>query len=150
IFQVSVRGGKAEPLTKMDGSGGSHQFPSFLPDGRHFLYSSANGIYVAALDGSQTSRILDAGGAEYSSTGNLVFLRGDRLLAQRFDQVWLTLIGDPAPLADHVLRAAPGYSVSDAGPIIYRTASARPDATPQLCLVRPVRQGVGTDSYSFG
>src|SRR6185369_402054 len=59
IFRVSASGGPVEPVTKFDSSRreGSHRWPRFLPDGRHFLYTIRSatpewrGIYVGSLDG---------------------------------------------------------------------------------------------------
>ena len=40
IFRVSAAGGEPKPVTTLDESRGEtqHRWPSFLPDGRHFLY----------------------------------------------------------------------------------------------------------------
>src|SRR5207247_424137 len=50
LFRVAAAGGQPTPLTRPDGSHGegSHRFPSFLPDGRHFLYLAvpSNTIWV--------------------------------------------------------------------------------------------------------
>ena len=60
IYRVPAAGGTAAPVTKLDASAkeGSHRWPHFLPDGRHFLFSvrseltDRRGIYVGSLDGS--------------------------------------------------------------------------------------------------
>ena len=45
ILQVPAKGGEAKPLTRLDASRGetTHDFPVFLPDGRHFLYTIHSG-----------------------------------------------------------------------------------------------------------
>ena len=76
-------------------SGESFRWPSFLPDGRHFLYlsiagtGSATGISAASLDSKETRRIAVAdSGAIYSPPGYVLFRTGDRLVAQPFDEAW--------------------------------------------------------------
>src|SRR4029453_16702772 len=63
IRRVSADGGGGKAATT-SAAGVSHRTPRFLPDGQHFLYSvdgspDIRGIYVAALDGSGTRRLLD-------------------------------------------------------------------------------------------
>jgi len=40
LFRVSASGGSPSPVTTLDSGSGeqAHEFPFFLPDGRHFLY----------------------------------------------------------------------------------------------------------------
>src|SRR5262249_39734926 len=73
--------------------------PEFLPDGNHFFVvggSSADlstvGLYVSSLDGMQPRRILKdnssalyAPPADGTSSGHLLFLRQNTLMAQAFD-----------------------------------------------------------------
>ena len=60
LFRVSASGGEAVAVTKLDRQS-SHRFPSFLPDGRHFLFYAqgtpdTGGIYLGSLDSRQTRR----------------------------------------------------------------------------------------------
>ena len=58
MFRVPAGGGDCAPLTTLDTARGElgHRFPSFLPDGRHFVYlreagkPESAGIYVGSLD----------------------------------------------------------------------------------------------------
>ena len=58
LLRVSDQGGRAEPVTTLDikQDDVSHRWPSFLPDGRHFLYFGVSvndgrrGVYVGSLD----------------------------------------------------------------------------------------------------
>jgi dipeptidyl aminopeptidase/acylaminoacyl peptidase len=104
--------------------------PSFLSDGRHFLYyaggsSSANGIYLGALDTFETRRLTssDVGNGAVYASRQLVFIRQGVLLAQSFDLASLQLSGDPVPVVDRVAINA-ALSASEAGLIAYRTGSA--------------------------
>jgi serine/threonine protein kinase len=65
VFRVSSAGGSPTPVTSVDPSQQQvgHGWPSFLPDGKHFLYTVLNsnpensGIYVGSLD-SKASKLL--------------------------------------------------------------------------------------------
>jgi eukaryotic-like serine/threonine-protein kinase len=120
IMRVAASGGSASPLTVRDPSHGeiSHAFPSFLPDGRHFIYSRymskslGTGLYIGSLDArpeEQSSKPLmaaEAGGVYVpspdSDPGQLLFIRGGALLAQSFDPRGLKLVGEPVTVSDRV------------------------------------------------
>jgi eukaryotic-like serine/threonine-protein kinase len=142
LSRVSASGGDCSPLTKLDTSRGEtfHRFPSFLPDGRHFLYlrissnPANNGIYVGSLEAvapdQSGTRILAAqSGAVYAPTpnqqrGHLLFLREGVLMAQPFDPGGMKLIGDAIPVTEQV-GSGPGavggyFSASSTGVLAYR------------------------------
>jgi Tol biopolymer transport system component len=115
-----------------------HRFPTFLPDGRHFLYYVAGrpdvrGVYVGQLDGSQSQRLLDADApAVYAppvaaATGQLLFVRQSVLWAQDFDAGKLELSGIPFKVAEQIAidsgRNVAALGASAAGSIVYRTGS---------------------------
>ncbi|MDX2042077.1 MAG: protein kinase [Acidobacteriota bacterium] len=109
LHQVSDRGGVPTPVTRLDGARLEYQhiYPRFLPDGRHFVFfvRSAQpeniGIKLGSLDQPQTSFLLRSDtNAEYSTAGYLLFLRGEKILAQRFDAEARSLRGDPVTLAE--------------------------------------------------
>jgi serine/threonine protein kinase len=117
LKRVSATGGTPALLTKVDASRGEvqHISPSFLPDGRHFLYvrvvPGANGTYLGSLDVSPEladSRPLVAGRAVYapplpSEPGRILFLQPNgTLMAQVFDASRAELEGDPTPIAEGV------------------------------------------------
>ena len=60
LSRVSETGGAPAPLTKVET--GTHRWPWFLPDGRHFLYMAArgksNGIHLASLDSDEDKRLV--------------------------------------------------------------------------------------------
>ena len=106
----------------------SHQFPQFLPDGRHFLYYTLDakppGVHVGQLDGSETKRLLDGGPAVFVPTGHLLFPRQGTLFAQAFDPVRLALTGNPFRVAEHVASELGALSASATGTLVFRTGSA--------------------------
>jgi len=109
IFRVPAEGGAPEALTALDANETGHYWPSFLPDGRHFLFSawsgepSARAVYASSLDSKDKTRILAVeSNAAYSATGHLLFHRGKAVYAQAFDPKALTLSGEPARVADEI------------------------------------------------
>ena len=107
VYRVAAAGGTPQPVTHLDSSKneGSHRWPQFLPDGRHFLFTARSGladhrsVYVGALDEEPRHEIfrLDSA-ARYVAPGYLLFLDGDTLLAQSFDSGRLVLSGQPTPI----------------------------------------------------
>jgi Tol biopolymer transport system component len=146
LMRVSAAGGSASPLTVLDPSRheARHILPSFLPDGRHFLYvrlsstSSTpenNGVHVGSLDAKpeeQSSKLLVATqyGAAYVPTsggdsGQLLFVRDGTLFAQPFDARRLELSAEPVTVAEQIgsnLGFA-FFSVSVSDRLVYRAGS---------------------------
>jgi Tol biopolymer transport system component len=134
LFLVSANGGAPRQITTLDSTHGEtgHRFPMFLPDGRHFLYSSLPphdgkfGIRVGSIDGGKPERLLGASsGAVYAAPGYLLFLNGLALTAQRFDAGSLKLSGEPISLRDAVnpsnVSGAPGFSAARSRVLAYPT-----------------------------
>ena len=141
LYRVSAGGGATTQVTTLDAAEGDaqHWYPSFLPDGRHFVYfvvgSKAGGltdpraIYLGSLDSKESPRLLVRGGsnARYAN-GHLVYLREGTLVAQRFDPATLSFTGDPMPIVEQVQIAGAGttgvagaFTVSDVGLLAYQT-----------------------------
>jgi Tol biopolymer transport system component len=92
LYKVSANGGPAEPVTTLDSAQTAHRFPEFLPDGVHFLYAAIPGrgqgfdIFVGSTDGGPHELLMNCDGVpRYAEPGWLVYTRGGRVLAQRFD-----------------------------------------------------------------
>jgi eukaryotic-like serine/threonine-protein kinase len=93
ILRVAEAGGAPVPSTRLDKSKGetSHGWPSFLPDGRHFLFTAyaeegGGGVYAASLDSPQVTQVLPQPvPAQYVDPGYLLFRRDNRLIARPFD-----------------------------------------------------------------
>ena len=138
IMRVSEAGGVATPITVLDRSHGdvAHNEPWFLPDGKHFLYLRERGTDGAISAGSldvkpeaQDSKRLIAAwlaGAYVPSSdsafGQLLFLRGQTLMAQSFDAGHLKLSGDPVRVVEEPLQAywdTGTFSVSANGTLVY-------------------------------
>ena len=117
-----------------------HRYPTFLPDGRHFLYSipsgqkETRGVYLGSLDGTVKRRLLDdvtvikymaaVPGDTASGAGWLVFGRDGALLARPFDTSRLEFTGEPFSLSDKVGSDLVSitystFSVSDNGVLVF-------------------------------
>src|SRR5262249_1732019 len=123
ISRIAAAGGQASPVTPPAPI--IQNSPSFLPDGRRFLFHVRNndpngrGIYLGSLDRSKPRRLLDAEDnfAFHAGSGQLLFVRRGILLAQRLDADRVQLLGSPYQVAD---RIGGRVSVSDDGSIAYR------------------------------
>jgi Tol biopolymer transport system component len=138
ILRVSSSGGMVTPVTEPDASRqeGSHRFPQFLPDGRHFLFSVRSsvadqaGAYAGSLDG-KTKKLLIPGNttALYAPSGHVLFLNGDTLMGQAFDAERLELKGQAFLVEGGVGRSSTGsgsYSVSGTGTLGYAGTLSTP------------------------
>jgi serine/threonine protein kinase len=113
LQRVADSGGTPEPVggTDLPKDAFGQLWPSFLPDGKHFLYvewryhgpgAKDNVVWIGSLDGEKPRRLpLTFTNAEYSA-GYLLFNRDKDLLAQRFDLKYLELRGRAHPVAQNV------------------------------------------------
>ena len=131
LFQVAAAGGKPTPVTMLNQSRQevAHLWPQFLPDNRHFLFlvqsrrPEYTGIYVGSLDSNESTLVLNTSlKARFAAPGYLLFMRGQALMAQRFDTKALTVIGEPSPIADGVgtfiAYGTAAFSTSDTGVVV--------------------------------
>jgi serine/threonine protein kinase len=138
LMKVSDRGGVAVPLTTVGGTGEifSDELPSFLPDGRHFIYTHGastlenNPIYLSSLDAKpgQEKLLMNSRLAVMyvpspdPEAAHLLFMRERTLLAQTFDPIRLELTGAPVPIAEDVgsFLVHGLFSASSNGVMAYR------------------------------
>ncbi|MDA2931469.1 protein kinase, partial [Acidobacteria bacterium AH-259-O06] len=141
LHRVSAAGGEATPVTTLDQSRQeiSHQWPYFLPDGRHFLYlarsqqQEQSGIYIGSLDSKESKFLLRAdSNVAYAPPGYLLFGREQTLMAQPFDVKNLQVTAEPFPIVEQVGRYTSAsvmtFSVSENGVLVYHsggTANSR-------------------------
>lgn len=139
IMQVSAWGGVPTFLTTTGGRNEIHAFPSFLSDGRHFVYLRApenSGIYIGSLDAKpeqqSSKRILATSlmavyaPSSDAGSGRLFFMRDGTLLAQMFEERRLELVGEPTPVAEQVgtFLLSAGFSASANGVIAFRAGKS--------------------------
>jgi hypothetical protein len=144
LFSISERGGPPKPATPADPeSGKAHRWPSFLPDGRHFLYfqdwgiasGRPNGIYAGSLDGGEPKLVsTDVSGSVFFASGHLLYLQDGSLMAQPFDPQRLELAGPAATVFSQELEKDEAFSranlsLSENGVAIFQSLS---DAASEL------------------
>ncbi len=108
IRAVSADGGEVTAATRIDEDSeiGTQRFPSFLPDGKRFLFyaSSGSGIEPGTLWlgelSSLDAKLLGPANSSgiWAAPGYLLYVTGESLVAHRFDDRRNDLVGDPAPL----------------------------------------------------
>jgi serine/threonine protein kinase len=140
LFRLSASGGDPEQITTLDSTSGetAHRFPQFLPDGRHYLYTSLPpkegkfDIYVGQLDSPKREFLLSASsGALYAEPGYLLYQHNGSLVVQQFDASSRRLRATPVTLRESMaltgFSGGPGFSVSANGTLAYTTLRL-PDA----------------------
>jgi eukaryotic-like serine/threonine-protein kinase len=147
VMQVSASGGSPSPLTALNRSRGEvvHVEPSFLPDGRHFVYlrrstvPENNGVYIGSLDArpeAQSSKRLIATqfGPAFAPSGDdgsgqLLFVRDGALMAEPFDGRRMESSGEPTTVAEQVgtYIGLGFFSVAANGALVYRTGGPSGD-----------------------
>ena len=112
IRVVGEGGGTPRAATVIDHAHGEFgsAWPSFLPDGRHFLFLGlgrrADQTLLKVGD-TRSSKVVVLGSGSYSRVeyvepGYILFARDRSLLAQPFDAGAMKLRGDPFPVVDDV------------------------------------------------
>lgn len=126
LLRVPDQGGRAEPVTTLDISQDdvSQRWPSFLPDGRHFLYlgvsvnDSRRGVYIDSLDGPIPRPVqplfLSDSGAIYApgasrSEGFVLSANAGRIEVRPFDADRLVVTGDARALEMNAAAASPHH-----------------------------------------
>jgi Tol biopolymer transport system component len=137
VFRIQADGDEPTQVTRLRPSEPLHAFPSFLPDGEHFIYfvggdSTTRGIYLAALSAPEGRRLLEVDSpAVFAPPDHLLVVRAGRLLAQRLDPARWDVAGSALPVAESIAMGTvvtrPVAAVSaSAGHIAYRSGSASP------------------------
>jgi Tol biopolymer transport system component len=126
LSRVSAEGGSARSATTLERQR-NHSQPQFLADGQHFLFNAdgppdARGLFLGSLDSPQTTRLTAEGNlAGWMPKGWVLWVRDQRLVAQRLDLNTRSLVGEQLTVAD-----SPGaVSVSASGVIAYRSSGSR-------------------------
>lgn len=122
-------------------AGEVNAMPSFLPDGRHVLYTAYQladiaaftpvALYVQALDSPERSKIIDVGSRNVQyANGRLLYVLDGTLMAQPFDPNRRSVTGEATPIAAEIqrdLRNRDGhFSASQTGVLVYQTGVGEP------------------------
>jgi len=135
VFRVSQAGGDPVQITVVDSTlhETAHRFPRFLPDGRHYSFVTLPGrdgkidTWIGELGTTKRTLVVSAAsGALFAPSGQMVFMRGQSLMAQPFDLGRLRMTGEPTLIGDapenlNILGSIPA-SVSDNGILLYPTS----------------------------
>ena len=125
ISQIAASGGRVSPATRLSKDETSHEYPSFLPDGQHFLYISnppgrPNRIKLGVLGKPEQDGIdIAPGNRAAFASDHLLFVRAGHIQAQPFNPRTRKLSGDPQTVGE-----ARTFSVSQNGVLAYHESSA--------------------------
>jgi eukaryotic-like serine/threonine-protein kinase len=134
IFRISATGGDPRPALEVGPEATSAVAPSFLPDGRRFLFWQSNpdpnqaGIWVASLDKpGQTLVLATPTRGAFVPPDSLVYVQGESLFARRMDLRSFRL-GDATRVTDGVdainrVLGRAAFSASANG-LVYRRGSS--------------------------
>ena len=137
LYRIAADGGSETAVTKINQSNDevAHAWPQFLPDGRHFLYTTISrghneAVYVGSLDSKETKRLFDSRWkAAYAAAldggeGYLLSIRNGNLMAQGFDPTRLQLAGKPVLLTEKLSDFGHDayFTVAANGTLAYRLA----------------------------
>src|SRR5215469_17130274 len=122
LYRVPDTGGAAVPVTTLDAfrRENSHRWPSFLPDGRHFLYfarshdAENSGVFLGSLNSNETRQLwkMESNAvyvaAPRGKSGYLLAVQEGTLVARPFDANHLRFTAEAFPIAERVGRVTPG------------------------------------------
>ena len=142
IMRVPAAGGEAVQVTTRDPARAErvHAWPSFLPDGKHFIYlriasdPALSGLFVRATDAKpgdadvkklltttlRAQFIEDKGDA--TGQGTLLFQRDEMLFAQKLNIKSLSLVGEASMIVPKIgrTRAYGFFDASVSGRLVHR------------------------------
>jgi serine/threonine protein kinase len=124
---VSATGGTPRTVIPLASDEAFHSLPRFIDGGRRFIFVAGVGseirgggqrrLRIASVGRSDSRVMFDIG--EYVSPvavaeGQFVFLRGNTLMAQPFDDASGSLVGEPVPILDrvHLIASRPYGAIS--------------------------------------
>jgi Tol biopolymer transport system component len=137
LLKISASGGATSPATEFDPArkDGTHRWPSFLPDGRHFFFYASPGtgtepgtLCLGSLDAAATRTLAPSqSNGVFLPPHSVVFAFGKALVAQDFDPDRLTLAGSAVSLGLELpgslgLAGFRYLSAAAPGTLVYRQA----------------------------
>ena len=149
LTRVSASGGATSRVTALDASRNEsrHAFPTFLPDGRHFLYLRTSvqtpensGVFLGSIDvkpEEQDSRRLVATTiapvyvpSRARNPGYLLIFREGTVSGYAFDEERMAIVGEPVTVLQQVgVYVGSGFfSASHTGVLVYRSSAASQNA----------------------
>jgi Tol biopolymer transport system component len=135
LQRVAHTGGTPSRATELDVSRGefSHRWPSFLPDGKTFLFSVGTvgdwdeaEIFAQTLDGQRTLVLKGGTNARYLDAGYLAYGHKGAIWIVPFDAKGLKVNGTPQKVIDGVAASVDGaaqFGVSPDSTVVYVPAN---------------------------
>jgi Tol biopolymer transport system component len=132
VYTIPQAGGTPALVPIVDPEHRPLQWPTFLPDGRHFLISSTNGgVFLCSLDDPAIRKVSDARSRVEYSAGHLFFEQDGGLYAQPFDLSRFETSGAAVRLSEKIgygfgsfIERA--FSVSAAGRLVFAGGTWQP------------------------
>ena len=131
LRQISADGSDPTVLVPSDAEVGYNwpRFPDVLPSGKAIIYTVGGQTEVFLLDTNQRKILVEnAIWAKYVTSGHLIFLRNQALMAAPFDLERLKITGPAVPIVENVRRDAsrfvPQITVSSTGTLAYAMAGS--------------------------
>ena len=160
IWRVSAGGGSVTVAMKPDSTRKEVgvAWPYFLPDGKHFVFSGNSpegpiSLRVGALDEEGSTFLSDLQSRVEYSSGYLVYVSQNTMVARPFSTKMRTFTGDPFPVTDRIEIGSLGlvdFSLSQTGDLAYITQAA--ELKSRLLWTNRAGQELGTvgDPSVFG
>ena len=136
VLKVPAAGGTPVEVTSLDQTqrDTTHRFPSFLPDGKHFLFlagphvgdETTDVICVGSTETKMRKPLIQVTSNAMYYDGWILFVRDQILMAQKFDPRKLELSGDPIALPEQRIEFDPitgrsFFSIAANGTLVYET-----------------------------
>jgi Tol biopolymer transport system component len=136
LRRLSVADGRVTDVYRVDPGVSFQNFPSFLPDGRRFLFSQESndparrGVFLGMLDSPHVTRLLpEPATAIVSPRGCVLYGRQGSLFAQGFDLESNRLTGDPVSIGTGLGGIGPSTAVALSGnTLVWANDTAMPPA----------------------
>jgi Tol biopolymer transport system component len=157
LYRIPADGGMPVELTTLDRAKQeiSHRWPRFLPDGRHVLFM--NRVATANLNRYTITAVTTTGGIRKAlveamspgvyGDGRMLFLRDEKLFAQPFDPVSVTLSGDPELVAQPVWSDVQGTAGLIGFDAAARVLAWRPALSRRVRMMWKNRDGTTREEF---
>ena len=146
LQQVSDAGGTAQTLARLEKGENQHDMPEFLPSGKAVLFDAWSGdtfntsfqaskiVAHSVVTGERRNLIQGAAGPRYVSSGHLIYVQGESLMAVPFDPQRLAVTGAAVPVVEGILQSSQ-WSVSAKGSLVYVPGTTQSDESSKLVWV---------------
>jgi Tol biopolymer transport system component len=134
MYEVSSAGGTPKLLSHVRRQGALAWWPSFLPDGKRFLFTQfrntqgiiEHDLVLASIDGGTPKKLGAIDSRALFVSGNILYVRDGTLVAHPFDLEREEWSGEPRPLVHDVnyfrSTGLASFSVSGNGLLAWRSA----------------------------